>query len=72
VGDEKALESDQLKIKHCEKKLRDIAQEITQFESELMSPDCNLEDIKEREAQLMAKQAMLQEELIQLKSRPGQ
>lgn len=66
------MESDQLKIRHCEKQLRDIAQEITQFESELMSPDCNLEDIKEREAQLMAKQAMLQEELIQLKSRPGQ
>ena len=58
-------------IERCEREIRENAQEIAQFESEMMSPDCNLEGIKEREAQLMAKQEKLLDELNQLKSDTG-
>ena len=60
--------TNQSKFRQCENELRDIAEEIAQFECELMSPDCNLEGIKEREAQLLAKQSKLQEKLTQLRS----
>lgn len=58
----------QSEIVRCEREIRENAQEIAQFESEMMSPDCNLEGIKEREAQLQAKQSKLQKELIALKT----
>ena len=62
------MTTNQSKIKQYENELRDIAQVIAQFESELMSPDCNLEGIKEREAQVLAKQSKLQQSLRELKS----
>lgn len=58
----------QSEIERCEREIKENAQEIAQFESELMSPDCNREGIKEREAQLQAKQSKLQRELIALKT----
>lgn len=62
------MADNQSEIKRCEREIGENAQEIAQFESELMSPDCNLEGIKEREAQLKDKQAKLQRELIVLKT----
>ena len=62
------METNQAEIEQCEGELRDIAQQIAQFESELMSPDCNLEGIREREAQLLERQSKLRQRLIDLKS----
>ncbi len=62
------MTTNQSKIEQCENELRTIAREIAQFESELMSPDCNLEGIKERENQLMAKQEKLQQQLSKHRS----
>lgn len=66
------MTSNQSKIEKCENDLRNLAEEILQFESELMSPDCNLEGIKKRETQLLAKQSRLQQELMELRSMNGE
>jgi chromosome segregation ATPase len=58
----------QNEIEQCEREIREIAQEIARLESELMSPDCNLEGIKKREAELKAKQSKLQKELVSRKT----
>ena len=58
----------QREIERCEREIRENAHEIAQLESELMSPDCNLEGIKVREAQLKDKQSKLRRELIALKT----
>ncbi len=50
-----------------EEEIRKIDREITQIESELMSPDCNLEGIREREVELRAKNTVLRRELSALK-----
>ena len=69
--EDEVMGSNQVKIEQCQRQIRDIAQEIAQFESELMSPDCNIEGIKEREAQLLAKQSKLTQKLIALRSIAG-
>lgn len=62
------MAANETKIEQCEREISENAREIAQFESELMSPDCNSEGIEEREAQLLAKRAKLQRELIALQS----
>jgi septal ring factor EnvC (AmiA/AmiB activator) len=62
------IAANQIEIAQCEREIRENAEEIAQLESELMSPDCNLEGIKEREVQLKAKQSKLQKELVSLKA----
>ncbi len=64
--------SNQSKIEQCENELRTIAEEIAQFESELMSPDCNLQGIKERETDLLVKRFRLLQELMELRSMNGE
>lgn len=56
----------QSKIELCEKEITKNAKEISQLENELMSPECNVEGLKSREAELFANQANLQRELISL------
>jgi septal ring factor EnvC (AmiA/AmiB activator) len=68
LEDEEIMATNQSEIERCEREIRENAEEIVQLESELMSPDCNLEGIKERDAQLKDKQSKLQRELIALKT----
>lgn len=65
------MPGNQSEIERCERAIMENAQEIAEFESELMSPDCNFEGIKVREVQLKAKQSKLQRELIALKFTDG-
>ena len=62
------MTSNQSKIEQWENELRIVAEEIAQFESELMSPDCNFRGIKERETELLVKQFRLLQKLMEFQS----
>ena len=66
------MTTDQSKIKQYENELRDIAEKSAQFQSKLTSPDCNLEGIKDRENQVLAKQSRLQQTFMELRSTNGE